>query len=150
MEVWCRVCGLLRSLTIIQWFSPFPFQDPQTSRTLTLISKTIQTLGSLSKSKSVRILHSFPPPFSGFLGIPTHLLNVCSIDYDDGAEPFSVRAQHPCGDASSKGNDTNLCPLLSTHVWALRQALLGNANSTSCIPIIQPSLFSWLSHEYEL
>uniref|UniRef100_A0A8D2KZ33 RAS p21 protein activator 3 n=1 Tax=Varanus komodoensis TaxID=61221 RepID=A0A8D2KZ33_VARKO len=33
--------------------------DPQTSRTLTLISKTIQTLGSLSKSKSVRISDSF-------------------------------------------------------------------------------------------
>lgn len=28
-------------------------QDPATSRTLTLISKTIQTLGSLAKSKSV-------------------------------------------------------------------------------------------------
>ncbi|KFW05930.1 Ras GTPase-activating protein 3, partial [Eurypyga helias] len=33
--------------------------DPQTSRTLTLISKTIQTLGSLSKSKSVSISFSF-------------------------------------------------------------------------------------------
>ncbi len=28
-------------------------KDPATSRTLTLISKTIQTLGSLAKSKSV-------------------------------------------------------------------------------------------------
>uniref|UniRef100_A0A8C3JSA0 RAS p21 protein activator 3 n=1 Tax=Calidris pygmaea TaxID=425635 RepID=A0A8C3JSA0_9CHAR len=33
--------------------------DPQTSRTLTLISKTIQTLGSLSKSKSVSMPFSF-------------------------------------------------------------------------------------------
>uniref|UniRef100_A0A5F8G7C9 Ras GTPase-activating protein 3 n=1 Tax=Monodelphis domestica TaxID=13616 RepID=A0A5F8G7C9_MONDO len=33
--------------------------DPQTSRTLTLISKTIQTLGSLSKSKSVSLLACF-------------------------------------------------------------------------------------------
>lgn len=31
-------------------------QDPATSRTLTLISKTIQTLGSLAKSKSVSVL----------------------------------------------------------------------------------------------
>lgn len=31
------------------------FQDPATSRTLTLISKTIQTLGSLAKSKSVSL-----------------------------------------------------------------------------------------------
>ncbi|XP_063573262.1 ras GTPase-activating protein 3 isoform X1 [Pongo abelii] len=30
--------------------------DPQTSRTLTLISKTVQTFGSLSKSKSARLL----------------------------------------------------------------------------------------------
>ena len=30
-------------------------QDPPTSRTLTLISKTIQTLGSLAKSKSVSL-----------------------------------------------------------------------------------------------
>uniref|UniRef100_A0A8C0KTD8 Ras GTPase-activating protein 3 n=1 Tax=Canis lupus dingo TaxID=286419 RepID=A0A8C0KTD8_CANLU len=37
--------------------------DPQTSRTLTLISKTIQTLGSLSKSKSVKecVLNSYNP-----------------------------------------------------------------------------------------
>uniref|UniRef100_A0A8C9VTW5 RAS p21 protein activator 3 n=1 Tax=Scleropages formosus TaxID=113540 RepID=A0A8C9VTW5_SCLFO len=34
--------------------------DPSTSRTLTLISKTIQTLGSLSKSKSVSHLASHP------------------------------------------------------------------------------------------
>uniref|UniRef100_A0A8C8RD36 RAS p21 protein activator 3 n=1 Tax=Pelusios castaneus TaxID=367368 RepID=A0A8C8RD36_9SAUR len=33
--------------------------DPQTSRTLTLISKTIQTLGSLSKSKSVSVSFYF-------------------------------------------------------------------------------------------
>nr|XP_015219568.1 PREDICTED: ras GTPase-activating protein 3 [Lepisosteus oculatus] len=38
--------------------------DPQTSRTLTLISKTIQTLGSLSKSKSVRLSQTVHMYFS--------------------------------------------------------------------------------------
>ncbi|XP_039600599.1 ras GTPase-activating protein 3 isoform X1 [Polypterus senegalus] len=37
--------------------------DPQTSRTLTLISKTIQTLGSLSKSKSASFKESFMASF---------------------------------------------------------------------------------------
>ncbi|XP_067419738.1 ras GTPase-activating protein 3 [Emydura macquarii macquarii] len=37
--------------------------DPQTSRTLTLISKTIQTLGSLSKSKSASFKESFMATF---------------------------------------------------------------------------------------
>ncbi|KAG2456311.1 RASA3 protein, partial [Polypterus senegalus] len=38
-------------------------KDPQTSRTLTLISKTIQTLGSLSKSKSASFKESFMASF---------------------------------------------------------------------------------------
>ncbi|RLW07735.1 hypothetical protein DV515_00003731 [Chloebia gouldiae] len=37
--------------------------DPQTSRTLTLISKTIQTLGSLSKSKSANFKESYMATF---------------------------------------------------------------------------------------
>ncbi|KAF4799912.1 RAS p21 protein activator 3 [Turdus rufiventris] len=37
--------------------------DPQTSRTLTLISKTIQTLGSLSKSKSANFKESYMASF---------------------------------------------------------------------------------------
>ncbi|KAM8821872.1 ras GTPase-activating protein 3 [Eudromia elegans] len=37
--------------------------DPQTSRTLTLISKTIQTLGSLSKSKSASFKESYMATF---------------------------------------------------------------------------------------
>ncbi|XP_048348520.1 ras GTPase-activating protein 3 isoform X2 [Sphaerodactylus townsendi] len=37
--------------------------DPQTSRTLTLISKTIQTLGSLSKSKSASFKESYMASF---------------------------------------------------------------------------------------
>ena len=46
--------GLIHDSTV----RPSPsrlWQDPQTSRTLTLVSKTIQTLGSLSKSKSVSL-----------------------------------------------------------------------------------------------
>ncbi|OXB80575.1 UNVERIFIED_CONTAM: hypothetical protein H355_014918 [Colinus virginianus] len=38
-------------------------RDPQTSRTLTLISKTIQTLGSLSKSKSANFKESYMATF---------------------------------------------------------------------------------------
>uniref|UniRef100_A0A8C2Y193 RAS p21 protein activator 3 n=1 Tax=Capra hircus TaxID=9925 RepID=A0A8C2Y193_CAPHI len=37
--------------------------DPQTSRTLTLVSKTIQTLGSLSKSKSASFKESYMAAF---------------------------------------------------------------------------------------
>ncbi|XP_053420110.1 ras GTPase-activating protein 3 isoform X2 [Nycticebus coucang] len=40
--------------------------DPQTSRTLTLISKTIQTLGSLSKSKSASFKESYMATFYDF------------------------------------------------------------------------------------
>ncbi|XP_066091905.1 ras GTPase-activating protein 3 [Saccopteryx bilineata] len=40
--------------------------DPQTSRTLTLISKTIQTLGSLSKSKSASFKESYMAAFYEF------------------------------------------------------------------------------------
>uniref|UniRef100_A0A3Q2L954 RAS p21 protein activator 3 n=1 Tax=Equus caballus TaxID=9796 RepID=A0A3Q2L954_HORSE len=40
--------------------------DPQTSRTLTLISKTIQTLGSLSKSKSASFKESYMATFYEF------------------------------------------------------------------------------------
>uniref|UniRef100_A0A3Q1N891 Ras GTPase-activating protein 3 n=1 Tax=Bos taurus TaxID=9913 RepID=A0A3Q1N891_BOVIN len=40
--------------------------DPQTSRTLTLVSKTIQTLGSLSKSKSVIFKESYMAAFYEF------------------------------------------------------------------------------------
>uniref|UniRef100_A0A8C9W284 Ras GTPase-activating protein 3 n=1 Tax=Scleropages formosus TaxID=113540 RepID=A0A8C9W284_SCLFO len=40
--------------------------DPSTSRTLTLISKTIQTLGSLSKSKSANFKESFMATFYDF------------------------------------------------------------------------------------
>ena len=45
-------------------------QDPQTSRTLTLISKTIQTLGSLSKSKSVSLCSFHLFMNSGLLVFP--------------------------------------------------------------------------------
>lgn len=47
---------LFCALVLLENFILFAFscpQDPATSRTLTLISKTIQTLGSLAKSKSV-------------------------------------------------------------------------------------------------
>ncbi|KAJ8783237.1 hypothetical protein J1605_009320 [Eschrichtius robustus] len=40
--------------------------DPQTSRTLTLVSKTIQTLGSLSKSKSASFKESYMAAFYEF------------------------------------------------------------------------------------
>uniref|UniRef100_A0A2K6SGP9 RAS p21 protein activator 3 n=1 Tax=Saimiri boliviensis boliviensis TaxID=39432 RepID=A0A2K6SGP9_SAIBB len=40
--------------------------DPQTSRTLTLISKTVQTLGSLSKSKSASFKESYMATFYEF------------------------------------------------------------------------------------
>ncbi|MGH0123916.1 UNVERIFIED_CONTAM: hypothetical protein FKN15_046769 [Acipenser sinensis] len=40
--------------------------DPQTSRTLTLISKTIQTLGSLAKSKSASFKESYMASFYDF------------------------------------------------------------------------------------
>ncbi|XP_062049879.1 ras GTPase-activating protein 3 isoform X2 [Lepus europaeus] len=40
--------------------------DPQTSRTLTLVSKTIQTLGSLSKSKSASFKESYMATFYDF------------------------------------------------------------------------------------
>nr|XP_012620982.2 ras GTPase-activating protein 3 isoform X3 [Microcebus murinus] len=40
--------------------------DPQTSRTLTLVSKTIQTLGSLSKSKSASFKESYMATFYEF------------------------------------------------------------------------------------
>ncbi|XP_012590322.1 PREDICTED: ras GTPase-activating protein 3 [Condylura cristata] len=45
---------------------PLPSQDPQVSRTLTLISKTIQTLGSLSKSKSASFKESYMAAFYEF------------------------------------------------------------------------------------
>ena len=43
--------------------SPSPPQDPATSRTLTLISKTIQTLGSLAKSKSASFKETYMAAF---------------------------------------------------------------------------------------
>lgn len=50
---WLPVYNLTRKLVGRSSFVYLARQDPATSRTLTLISKTIQTLGSLATSKSV-------------------------------------------------------------------------------------------------
>uniref|UniRef100_A0A670J2U5 RAS p21 protein activator 3 n=1 Tax=Podarcis muralis TaxID=64176 RepID=A0A670J2U5_PODMU len=120
--------------------------DPQTSRTLTLISKTIQTLGSLSKSKSVRILHSFPPPFSGFLGIPTHLLNVFMIKRAQGRKRFGMKnfkkrwfrlTNHEFTYQKSKG-DHPLCNIPIENILAVEKLEEESFKMKNMFQVIQP------------
>uniref|UniRef100_A0A452S630 Ras GTPase-activating protein 3 n=1 Tax=Ursus americanus TaxID=9643 RepID=A0A452S630_URSAM len=117
--------------------------DPQTSRTLTLISKTIQTLGSLSKSKSVSAGYA-PSPDIHPRTYPVH--NRFMIKRAQGRKRFGMKnfkkrwfrlTNHEFTYQKSKG-DQPLCSIPIENILAVEGLEEESFKMKNMFQVIQP------------